>query len=134
MMSGEAAQFDEEQGIWIEYTVCDYGCYRDGKALQEADELDLEAFHRTHPQMQCKESFYDLEYGKTGDDVLSVFWILTEYENGKCRTFSFGMDHTTMQEFRSCQEAVEAWHRTGNLDLQGIPVTFSATDRKGKNR
>lgn len=117
MMSGTEARFDSDHNRWFEYMGCGYACGRDGQALQEADDYDLYYFHKDHPKINCKESFHDLEYGNTRNEVAYAYFLLMEYVGNKHRTFSFHLENITMQEAKEYIAAVESWHCTGELNI-----------------
>ena len=114
---GKEAGFDPEYNLWIEYMGCGYACWRDGKALTEADEIDLYEFHRTHPLINCKESYIDYEYGNTRDEVAYAFVCLTEYRGTMHRCFSFSLTDVSLQEVEKYIDAIEMWHRTGEFNV-----------------
>ncbi len=117
MMMGADARFDADSNTWFEYMGGGYACWRDGKALQEADELDMDDFHSEHPEMKCRESFFDLEYGETRDDITDGLFILAEYDGAKHRSFSFNLKDVTLTQAKEYVALVEAWHTTGELHL-----------------
>ena len=124
MLFGTEARFEAECGRWFEYMGGGYACWRDGKALQEADDADLYYFHRDNPEIECRESMYDFEYGDTRDDVSHAFFYIAEYEKNRYRTFSFSLDDISRQEMNEYIEAMEKWHVTGEFDAgpyRGIP-------------
>jgi hypothetical protein len=123
MMLGEEARYDSDSNRWFEYMGCGYACWRDGKALQDADDFDLQYFHDAHPRMRCRESFHELEYGNTRDDVSHALFLLMEYDKSKSRTFSFNLDNVTMAQAKEYIAAVEEWHITGDLRIGAL--TFS---------
>ena len=132
MILGDEAKYEPEFNMWFEYMGCGYACWRDGKALQEADEIDLYLFHDKHPKINCKESFYDFEYGNTRNDVAYALFILTEYKGTLYRTFHFNLQNITLQKSKEYIAAIEAWHHTGELNVDsfnGIPQ-FSFWRRK----
>ncbi len=50
--------------------------------------------------------------------------ILAEYEQTRYRTFVFFLDNILRAEMNEYMEAVEKWHKTGELNIgpyQGIP-------------
>ena len=114
---GKEAGFDPEYNLWIEYMGCGYACWRDGKALTEADEIDLYEFHRKHPRINCRESYIDYEYGNTRDEVAYAFVCLTEYRGTMDRCFSFSLTDIPLQEVEKYIDAMERWHRTGEFNV-----------------
>ena len=124
MWLGDRAEFNVECGRWFEYMGCGYGCWRDGKYLQEADDMDLYYFHRDHPEIKCREAMYDFQYGDTRDDVSYAFVFLAEYEEKRVRTFSYSLDDISREEMNLHIEAIKKWHATGELNVgpySGIP-------------
>lgn len=116
MMLGDEAQFDLTCYRWFEYMGCGYAHWRDGKAFQEADDMDLYYFHKEHPAINCRESSYDLEYGNTRDEVAYASFLLMEYVDTRHRFFSFDTENITMAEAMKYVDAIEDWHRTGELN------------------
>jgi hypothetical protein len=117
MMMGDEARFDSASNTWFEYMGCGYACERDGIGLQEADEIDMYHFHKEHPQMKCRETFFDLVYGRTRDEVALGLFVLTEYDGAKSRSFSFDLKDVTLAQAKEYVALVEAWHATGELCL-----------------
>lgn len=125
MLLGDDAEFNGKYNRWFEYMGCGYACSRDGQAMMEADEIDMWDFHTENPQVNCREGFFDLEYGDTDKDVAFAFIYLTEYEAGKHRSFSFSLADISMSEMEKYIAAIETWHGTGKFNIgqyHGIPA------------
>lgn len=124
MMYRKQAEFDLLSGRWFEQFGCGYAHWRDGKASCEADDIDQEDFHYEHPNITCKESFYEIEYGNTRDEAAYAFFFMAECEGRKIRDFAFSCNDITMAEVNEYISALEDWHRTGEFNAgqyRGIP-------------
>lgn len=117
MMMGEEARFDADSNTWFEYMGCGFACERDGIGLQEADEIDMYLFHKEHPQMKCRETFFEFVYGNTRDEVSCGLFVLTEYDGAKHRSFSFNLKDISLAQAKEYVALVEEWHATGELHL-----------------
>ena len=124
MLKGKKADYNQECNCWFESFGGGFCCWRDARALQEADDFDLMEFHHKRPYINCKESFFELEYGKTEDTVSRAFFFLQEYAGRKDRSFSFCLYDISLQEANEHIAALEEWHCTGELNVgpySGIP-------------
>ena len=124
MLLGDRAEFDIQCSRWFEYLGCGYECWRDGKYQQEADDADLYSFHRDHPEITCRESMYDFQFGDTEDVVSYAFMFLAEYEEKRVRMFSFSLGDISCQEMNEYIKALKKWHATGELNVgpySGVP-------------
>ena len=117
MMRGKRADFNSKVGRWFESMGCGYACWRDGKYFQEEDIMSIDDFHDSHPNITCRESCYDLEYGDTEDDVRYAWFYLEEYEGKKHRTFDISMLDIPMSTAEEYIAAIEEWHRTGEFNI-----------------
>lgn len=125
MMCEPQAKFDNCNNRWFERFGCSYTCWRDGKALFEADEYDLQGFHMNHRRINCKESFYEIEYENKGSDIAYGYFCLTEYVGRQHRCFYFNFHNLTAEEFAAYISAVEDWHLSGELNIgpySGLPA------------
>lgn len=124
MLLGDRAKFDIQCDRWFEYIGCGYECWREAKYQQDADDTDLYYFHKHHPEIKCRESLYDFQYGETYEDVSHALVLLAEYEQTRFRMFTFSLDDISICEMNAYIEAVEKWHATGELNVgpyRGIP-------------
>jgi hypothetical protein len=124
MMWEEEAMFDASSNRWFERFGCSYACRRDGMALFEEDEYDLLGFHINHRRINCKESFFEIEYENKDSDIAYGYFCLTEYVGRKHRSFHFNFRNLSAEEFAAYVSAVEDWHLTGELNIDkysGVP-------------
>ena len=124
LISDESAQYDTDSKRWFEYIQCGYACGRDGIASREWDDLYLDEFYKSRPQVSYKEAYYDFQYGVTRNRISDVMIILKEKQGDRHRTFDFDLSKISMKEFEAYLAAIEEWHRTGELNIgpyKGVP-------------
>ena len=117
MMWGNMTRYDQTSNRWVESFGCGYNCARDGVASAEADEFDIMDFHREHPRIHCRESFFELEYGDTRELVAYAFFFVQEYAGRQTRYFSCSFSDISIQEANEYIAALEEWHHTGALNV-----------------
>ena len=124
LIAGEKARYDADSKRWFEYIQCGYACGRDGIASQEWDDLYLDEFYKSRPQVSYREAYYDFQYGFTRNQISDVMIILKEKQSDRHRTFDFDLSKISMKEFEAYLAAIEEWHRTGELNIgpyKGVP-------------
>ena len=110
-------EFEEEGGRWYESCGCGFACYRDGAALQEMDDLNVETFNNEHPGIVVKETFCELVYNDSEGRTSDVEVILVERNNGKNRSFSFTIEHADKRRIDEILEGIRGWHSDGYLRI-----------------
>lgn len=125
MLKGKKADYNEKYNRWFESFGGGFAGWSDARAMQEADDLELAELHYMQPNMNCKESFFELEYGETKGSVLRAFFFLQEYTGCKDRDFGFCLYDISLQEANEYIAAIEKWHCTGELNIgpyHGLPA------------
>lgn len=124
LFTGDDSKFDTASNRWFEDYWCGYSCRHNGRESIEWYYDDRAEFYSKRPQACYKESFYDLVYGETRNQIADVMFVLTETQGEKYRFFRIHLENITMKEFEEYWTAMENWHRTGKLNIgpyQGVP-------------
>lgn len=117
MIAGEDAEYNAEYSRWFEYRGCGYACEEDGWALEEQDDLEIADFHNNHPTIKCRETYFEMTYGNTREEIATAHFLLLEYSGKLHRDFSFDLTDVSVESVKECVDSVEAWHCTGELKM-----------------
>lgn len=115
MIHWNTPEFDSSCDRWFESCGCGFASWRDGKYLQETDDLEMEVFREDHPNICVKESFCEIEYGKAPETIESAWIFLAEYDGRKSRCFSFTVENVTWRKWLVWERAIRDWHATGEF-------------------
>lgn len=118
MIHWNKPEYDENCNRWFESCGCGFACWRDGQALQEADDMEVWEFHLENPDICVRESYCEIEYGKKDNIIKNVNFLLLDYCGKRNRSFSFEISNVSKEELMEWEAAVRNWHATGDLQTE----------------
>ena len=128
MLRWGSLEYDVESSRWFEFSGFGYCDFRDAKAMQEANDIEIEDFRIAHPDICVRETFCDMVFDDAVAKTAQILAVFVDYEKDRTRSCSLRIEHADAQKINRLMDKIRDWHITGELIMDDMVYSGDPVD------